>query len=189
MTSRKDDPARELEAYLRKWIENDDKQRALRPLVWSMLGTSTWQIGALDTLRSKSPGVAGELDPEIASRLHNWKRALPLPREYDTDDIAEMTSVSAATSNAQIFEMLASIRSSEAASSPQHKGLGLDQILRIEDVQKVVGKSAATIYRDMKAGKFPQSVQLGENSIGWLASSIEKWIAARPARVKKPKSA
>src|SRR4051812_47156460 len=113
MTNRKGDPACEQEAYLRKWIENDDKQRALRPLVLSILGTSTWQIGAIDALRFKSPDAADALDPEIARGLNNLKRALPLPREYDTEDIAEMISVAAATSNAQIFEMLASIRSSE----------------------------------------------------------------------------
>src|SRR4051812_21124128 len=109
MTSRKDDPAREQAAYLRSWIEHDDKQRALRLLVLSLLGTSTWQIGAINTLRLKAPDVADTLAPEIARGLQDMKRALPLPREYDTEDIAAITSVAAVTSNAQIVAMLASI--------------------------------------------------------------------------------
>jgi len=73
------DPARQQRAYLEKWIENDDKQRALRPHVVRMLGTATWQATATDVLRAKSPEMAREVDGELAASLKALKTRLPLP--------------------------------------------------------------------------------------------------------------
>lgn len=55
------------------------------------------------------------------------------------------------------------------------------RVLKIKKLVKKVGKSKPTIYRDMAAGTFPQSLRLGSNSVGWLESEIDAWIEARAA--------
>jgi prophage regulatory protein len=37
--------------------------------------------------------------------------------------------------------------------------------------------SRTTVYRKMKAGKFPASVQYGPNRIAWVESEIQQYIA------------
>ena len=55
-----------------------------------------------------------------------------------------------------------------------------EAILTLPDVLDRVPKSVATIYRWMKAGRFPRSVQLGPNSVGWRASDVDRFIAELP---------
>lgn len=52
-------------------------------------------------------------------------------------------------------------------------------ILRRQQVEAKTGLRRSTIYARMQAGTFPQSVRLGENSVGWIESEIDAWIAAR----------
>ena len=54
-----------------------------------------------------------------------------------------------------------------------------DRILRLPQVVELTGRKRATIYADMKEGKFPASVRLGLRAIGWKASVIQEWIAGR----------
>ena len=49
-------------------------------------------------------------------------------------------------------------------------------------ILKVIPKSRAQIWRDIRAGSFPEPIDLGANSIGWRQGDIEKWIASRPRR-------
>lgn len=42
-------------------------------------------------------------------------------------------------------------------------------------VEKQAGISRATIYRMIKAGKFPPPVALGGGSVRWRQSSITEW--------------
>lgn len=53
------------------------------------------------------------------------------------------------------------------------------QILRIREVQKRTGLSRTTIWRQVRAGKFPAPLQLTEFSIGWRAEDIDEWQASR----------
>lgn len=53
------------------------------------------------------------------------------------------------------------------------------RLLRMPDVLKRTGVSKATIYRLIKAGKFPKPVGLGVRAVGWDAHSIDEWIEAR----------
>ncbi len=55
------------------------------------------------------------------------------------------------------------------------------KILRLPKVLERVGKSKASVYRDEAAGRFPKRIALGANSVGWLESEIDDWIAARAA--------
>ena len=50
-----------------------------------------------------------------------------------------------------------------------------DFLLRRREVEKQTGISRATIYRLMKAGKFPTPVSLGTGSVRWRQSGITAW--------------
>ena len=56
-----------------------------------------------------------------------------------------------------------------------------ERILRKRDVQAKVGLSDPTIYREEKMGRFPQRIQLGGNSVGWLESEVNQWIQEKAA--------
>jgi prophage regulatory protein len=51
-----------------------------------------------------------------------------------------------------------------------------DFLLRRKQVEDIVGKSCATIYRDMAAGKFPRPVSVGTGSVRWKQSTITAWL-------------
>ena len=53
-------------------------------------------------------------------------------------------------------------------------------ILRWPDVRSLTGRSRTSVWRDVRAGKFPAPVQLGENTIGWYEDEIAAWQEARP---------
>lgn len=55
------------------------------------------------------------------------------------------------------------------------------KILRLRAVQDWTGLSRSTIYAMLKNGNFPQSVKLGERSVGWYEADIQGWIASRQA--------
>ncbi|MTW10615.1 AlpA family phage regulatory protein [Pseudoduganella eburnea] len=53
------------------------------------------------------------------------------------------------------------------------------QFLRLPAVKARTGKSRSAIYRDMRAGTFPQSIRVGLNSVAWSSQHIDDWQAAR----------
>lgn len=53
-------------------------------------------------------------------------------------------------------------------------------IYRTNKVLEVTGLSRTTLWRKERAGEFPERVQLGAHSVGWLAEEVEAWIASRP---------
>ena len=70
-----------------------------------------------------------------------------------------------------------------AFCAPLHQGVPMnEQMLRPPEVMKRTGLSRTTLWRRVRAGTFPASTELGENSIGWPASTISAWLAARPQR-------
>ena len=54
------------------------------------------------------------------------------------------------------------------------------RILRLPDVRKLLGLHKSTIYRMIERGEFPRPIRLGPNSVGWVRTEIENWIASRP---------
>lgn len=56
------------------------------------------------------------------------------------------------------------------------------QILRVPEMLARTGLSRMTIWRRIRAGTFPAPIELGANSIGWLASDITEWLENRPRR-------
>lgn len=55
----------------------------------------------------------------------------------------------------------------------------LDRLLPILEVCSTVSRSRASIYRNVKAERFPKTVKSGASS-RWLASEIQAHIAALP---------
>ena len=53
------------------------------------------------------------------------------------------------------------------------------RILRLPEVMERVGLSRASVYTYIAAGNFPKQMSLGPNTVGWLESEIEAWIAQR----------
>jgi predicted DNA-binding transcriptional regulator AlpA len=50
------------------------------------------------------------------------------------------------------------------------------------NVSGAAGRSTAQLKRDVKAGRFPAPIHLGEHQVGWRKSWIEAWIESRPRR-------
>lgn len=63
-----------------------------------------------------------------------------------------------------------------AAETPPATGAA---IVRYADLHAIVGLSRAQISRLVRAGKFPLPVPLGPNSVGFLRSEIDAWLAER----------
>lgn len=55
------------------------------------------------------------------------------------------------------------------------------RIIRKGELLSILGISDPSLYRWERAGKFPRRLQLGGNSVGWLASEVDAWITAKAA--------
>ena len=55
------------------------------------------------------------------------------------------------------------------------------RIIRTEDLTRRLGLSRATIFRNVKAGRFPAPIKISQRAIGWRIDEVEAWIAARVA--------
>ena len=53
-------------------------------------------------------------------------------------------------------------------------------IIRPSKLPAILGISNATIHRLRVAGEFIKPVRLGKQSIGYLRSDIDAWLASRP---------
>jgi hypothetical protein len=137
MADEKEDPARQQRAHLEEWLKLDDKQRALRPYVTRMLGTATWEEGAMDAIRRESPQMATEVDGELSKSVEVLKRMFPLPRDYGDEAHISMTST-VVSSTATVFETLVAIRGERESASPRIS----DAIGRYEQIVDEQGRAA-----------------------------------------------
>ena len=55
------------------------------------------------------------------------------------------------------------------------------RIILTEDFARRLGLSGATIFRNVKAGRFPAPIKISQRAIGWRIDEVEAWIAARVA--------
>ena len=53
------------------------------------------------------------------------------------------------------------------------------RIMRLPEVLYRVGIGKSTLYKLIAAGEFPAPVKLTANSVGWLSSDVDAWIAGR----------
>jgi prophage regulatory protein len=54
-----------------------------------------------------------------------------------------------------------------------------DRMLRLNEVKERLGVGHSFIYDGMKAGTFPKSIKLGENTVRWRESDINAWLDER----------
>ena len=59
------------------------------------------------------------------------------------------------------------------------------RIVRKRELLNRIGYSEMQIWRLERAGKFPQRIQLGPNSVGWIEGEVEAWIKQRAAERNK----
>ncbi|PTT86601.1 transcriptional regulator [Pelomonas sp. HMWF004] len=62
---------------------------------------------------------------------------------------------------------------------PLHAVQIADALLRIKTVTQATGLSAATLYRKLAAGEFPEPVRLGTRCTRWKAADVRAWIQAQ----------
>lgn len=53
-------------------------------------------------------------------------------------------------------------------------------LLRVDEVCRVVRFSKTKLYAMIKSGDFPAAVRLGPNSVAWRTSEVEAWLNERP---------
>lgn len=56
------------------------------------------------------------------------------------------------------------------------KRLPYEQLLRLTEVETIVGLKKSKLYALIKEDRFPQPVTLGTRSVRWRASTIYGWI-------------
>ena len=69
----------------------------------------------------------------------------------------------------------------EIAVSIEH---GAREIIRFPRVKIMSGKSRTQLWRDMKAGLFPASIQIGPNATGWYLDEVVEWQKALARRTQ-----
>jgi prophage regulatory protein len=57
-----------------------------------------------------------------------------------------------------------------------------DRILRPRDLSARIGLSLSTLWRLRRRGDLPEPIRLSPGCVGWRASDIDAWLAARPER-------
>nr|WP_067286897.1 AlpA family transcriptional regulator [Marinobacterium profundum] len=53
------------------------------------------------------------------------------------------------------------------------------RLLRLPEVLYLTAQSRSGLYRKIKDGAFPASVDLGANSVAWVEEEVLAWIQAR----------
>jgi prophage regulatory protein len=72
----------------------------------------------------------------------------------------------------------------KAEAERAHKAENLantERLLRCSEVLQRVGIGRSAMYARIKNGTFPRPVPTGSNSVAWVESEIDQWIADRIA--------
>ena len=54
-----------------------------------------------------------------------------------------------------------------------------DRLLRLPEVEETIGLKKPTIYRLIRAGKFPKPIKVGERASRWSYNELMQWIEGR----------
>ena len=58
--------------------------------------------------------------------------------------------------------------------------MATNRLLRRAEIEERLGVSCTTIYRLMRAGKFPLPIKVGPKAVRWHQSDIEDYLTSRP---------
>ncbi len=56
----------------------------------------------------------------------------------------------------------------------------LDRIVGLAEVVKLTGLSEATVWREVRAGRFPQPLMISPRRRGWRLTDLLAWLGTRP---------
>lgn len=73
--------------------------------------------------------------------------------------------------------------SPQSASDRVQQHQVVDYLIPRKTVEKLSGLSRATIYRLIKAGKFPRPLSIGPGSVRWRQSDVVAWQQSLSATV------
>jgi len=51
-----------------------------------------------------------------------------------------------------------------------------DKMLKVNQVEKMVGISESTIYKLVKQGMFPEQVRISTRCVRWRLSEVQEWM-------------
>ena len=57
---------------------------------------------------------------------------------------------------------------------------GPDRFLTRREVEARCGIARTTIYRLMRAKRFPEPIRVGDRAVRWSSVALEVWLASRP---------
>ena len=60
---------------------------------------------------------------------------------------------------------------------------GKDRLIRRAEVLRRIGIANATLYRWIKAGRFPAPIEVGPLAVRWWESEVDAWLASRPRSI------
>ena len=63
------------------------------------------------------------------------------------------------------------------------------RILRTKQLLELVPFSRVTLWRKVKAGKFPKPLRLGGRMVAWRSDEVQQWIDALPTEPDRPTTA
>ena len=59
-----------------------------------------------------------------------------------------------------------------------YKSVDQIKLIRLPDVLKVFPVCKVSLYTKMKNGDFPKSIKLGKNSVAWVESEVQEYLAS-----------
>lgn len=48
-------------------------------------------------------------------------------------------------------------------------------MLRLREVEQMIGRKRSSIYQDMANGRFPKPVKIGARAVAWLEQELIAW--------------
>lgn len=58
------------------------------------------------------------------------------------------------------------------------------RIIRLPEVMERTGIKRSSIYTQIKEGTFPEQINLGARSVGWLESEIDAWVCDQVSKAR-----
>lgn len=55
--------------------------------------------------------------------------------------------------------------------------MNTDRLLRLNEVEAIIGLKHSTIYRRINSGEFPRPLRVGRRAVRWRQSDIDGWLA------------
>ena len=136
------DPAKLKLEYFEEWLRRFQQAKLVEPAVIKMLSTAAWEADAMRALRSESPGMAREIDAELARGVQSLTSSLPLPPAYDQGIVPSSSAVTVSSAN-MVLDALISVQ----GQPPHPQSFLAPLIKRYWQVQEEQGREAEAAGR------------------------------------------